>query len=370
MTNRLLFAISTLLLFSVAACKSEPNPEASVPETIRNVAVVKAESTQIPDSIPALGTVRATQTAQLSAQIMGSVTRIDVREGDPVKQGQVLVEIDAAQAQAGLDRAQAALSGAQHELLAARTQRDLAASTLKRYSALYERKSVSPQEFDEVRAQQSAASARAEAAQDAVTQAKATVGQAQTAFNYTRIRAPFNGIVTARLVDPGAMAAPGTPLMTVESRGRYRAEVTVDESSLNLVKIGHDIPVSLDAYPDESFNGKVIQVFPSADALSRTFLVKIELPESATLRSGLSARANFSRGTRDIVVLPTSAVVDRGAMKAVYVVNPDHTTTLRYVTVGAAQQNHFEILSGVAAYETVVASPSDREFAGKKIEVQ
>lgn len=370
MNYKILSAVSVVLALTLSACKSEANPKASAPETVCNVVVVKAELLQLPDSIPALGTVRAIQTAQLSAQIMGSVTRIDAREGDLVKQGQVLVEIDAAQAQAGLERAQAALSAAQHELVAARTDRELAESTLKRYSTLYERKSVSPQEFDEIKARQASAAARAEAAQDAVVQAKAAVGQAQTAFNYTRIRAPFDGIVTARLVDPGAMASPGTPLMTVESRGRYRAEVTIDESNLQLAKIGGNVEVSLDAYPDEHLTGKVVQIVPSVDTLSRTFLVKIELPQMAILRSGLSARANFSQGTRRAVVLPTSAVVDRGAMKAVYVVNPDQTVALRYVTVGVAQQDRVDVLSGISANESVIASPSDREFAGKKIEVQ
>ena len=370
MKFRLLSFTSLGLLLAFSACKSEPNPQASAPEVLRNVPIVRAESLRLPDTVAALGTVHAVQSSQLAAQVMGVITSINVHEGDLVRQGQTLATIDPAQAQAGLERAQAALSAAQHDSTAANTERDLAESTFKRYANLYERKSVSPQEFDEVKARKAAALSRAEASGSAVSQAKAAVAQAQVAFNYTRIRAPFDGVITARLVDPGSMASPGTPLVTIESTGRYRAEVTVEESDLRLVQMKGEVPVSLDAYPDQTIVGKVVQIVPSADAMSRTFLVKIDLPALKILRSGLSARANFSRGTRDAVVLPSNAVVDRGALKAIYVVGSDHIASLRYVTVGNSQRDRIEILSGVSANEAVIASPSDREFAGKKIEAQ
>ncbi len=363
--SRLAFIFALAAATAITACNSERDQKTSAMETVRGVAVVKAESARLPDDVPALGTVRAKETAQISAQIMGVVTSVLVHEGDAVKQGQTLVLLDAGQPEAGLQRAEAALSGAQHELAAARSDRELADSTLKRYTTLYERKSVSPQEFDEVKTRQAAATARAEAAQDGVTQAKAAVAQAQTTFNYTRIRAPFDGRVVARTVDPGSMASPGTPLLTIESTGQYRAEVSVNESNLQFVKIGNPVAVSLDAYPEEGISGRVSQIVPSADPLSRTFLVKIDLPAMSSLRSGLSATAHFSRGTRDATTLPKSAVVDRGAMKAVYVVGNDGVASLRYVTTGSNQQDRIEILSGLTARETVIASPTDREFGGK-----
>ena len=365
-----LLLLSLGVIFAAAGCSPEKTASAAAPETVHNVALVKAIETEVPDVLPAIGTVRASETAQLSAQMMGNVTSMNVREGDTVSQGQVLATIDPSQAQAGLERAQAAFSAAQHELAAAQSERTLAESTLKRYDTLFERKSVSPQEYDEVKARFQNAAARTEAAQAGQSQARAAVTQAQAAFGYTKIRAPFNGVVTERKVDPGALAAPGMSLLTVESTGRYRLEVNVDEASLRFVKEGQVVPVALDAYPDKQISGKLAQIVPAADPASRTFLVKIELPHDTVLRSGLSGRANFSRGERPSLVLPKTAVVERGALKGVYVVGADQVASLRYVTVGDTIGDRFEVLSGLTAQESIVLSPGDRELGGKRVEVQ
>jgi len=338
-------------------------------ETIREVKVIQTASVSMPDSVTGLGTVHASETSQLSAQIMGVVMTVNAREGDRVKRGQVLVALDSSQSQASLDRAQAALASAQQSLLAAKTDRDLAESTLKRYATLFERKSVSPQEFDEVKARHAGAVARADAAAATESEARASVSQAESGITYTRIRAPFDGVVTERKVDPGAMATPGTPLLTVEGSGNFRAEVTIDESSLRFVHLGADVPLALEAYPDQPLRGRVAQIVPSADPGSRTFLVKIELPRASQIRSGLSVRANFSRGTRDALLIPRTAVVERGATKAVYVVDQDQLASLRYITIGQSDTDRLEVLSGLAPKETIVASPAGRELGGKRIEV-
>ncbi len=362
--------LSLSLVLAGAGCSSSKQPTPASPETIRGVSTFKAANTRVPDLISAVGTVRAAETAQLSAQMMGSVMSVNVREGDAVNQGQVLATIDPAQAQAGLDRAQAALSAAQHEVAASETEKSLTESTLKRFDTLYQRKSVSPQEYDEVKARYQGSLARAEAAQAGAAQAKAAVAQAQTAFGYTKIHAPFSGTVTERKVDPGALAAPGLPLLTLEGSGRYRLEATIDEASLRFVHLGEQVPITLDAYPDQSLTGRVAQIVPAADPNTRTFLIKIELPANAMLRSGLFGRANFSRGERNSLVVPQTAVVDRGALKAVYVVGNDQIASLRYVTVGQTIGNQLEVLSGLTSNEAVVLSPGDLEIGGKRVEVQ
>lgn len=365
------FAIALVSLFLLlAGCSSEEKANAGKPENGGKVAVVRVAGATIPDALTAVGTVRASDTAQLAPQIMGTVVAVRVREGDFVKAGQVLVSIDPAQSRAALEGAQAAQAASEHQLAAAQTQQRLAEETLARYDKLFERKSVSPQEYDEVKARAQAASAAAEAAQAGQSQAKAGVAKAQSGFTYTSIRAPFNGVVTERHVDPGALASPGVPVMTVESSGRFRLEATVDEANLRFVKLGAGVPVSLDAYPDESFTGKVTQIVPAADPSSRTFLVKIELPAAKVVRSGLFGRAQFARGERTAILIPKSAVVPRGALSGVFAVGPDKIATLRYITVGNAVGDRVEVLSGISPNEVVISSPGDRELGGKKVEVQ
>src|SRR5512140_3052655 len=134
----------------IVACSSEKTATPKSPEVASKLAIVQVVATNVPDVVTAIGTVHAAQSSQLAAQVRGVVTAINVREGDAVRQGQVLALIDASQAQSVLDRAQASLSAAQHDLVAAQTERNLAETTLKRYTSLFERKSVSPQEYDEV----------------------------------------------------------------------------------------------------------------------------------------------------------------------------------------------------------------------------
>jgi RND family efflux transporter MFP subunit len=362
--------LSLALIISLAGCSSAKQETGPSPEVVRGLALVTVAAARVPDTISAVGTVRAADTAQLSAQVMGNVLAVNVREGDAISKGQVLAVIDPVQAQAGLDRAQATLSSAQHEVAAAQAERGLTESTLKRFDTLYQRKSVSSQEYDEVKARYQTAVARTEAAQAGQAQAQAAVAQAQTTLNHTRLYAPFNGFVIERKADPGALAAPGTPLLTVEAAGRYRLEATVDESSLRFVHLGETVQVSLDAYPDQPLSGKVTNIVPAADPNTRTFLVKIELPANSSLRSGLFGRARFTRGERESMMLPRSAVVDRGSLKGVYVVGPDQVASLRYITLGDPSGDNQEVLSGLTAKESVVLAPGDREIGGKRIEVR
>ncbi|HET8666888.1 MAG TPA: efflux RND transporter periplasmic adaptor subunit, partial [Terriglobales bacterium] len=326
--------------------------------------------TAIPDAIESVGSVHAAESAQLSAQMMGNIVAVNVHEGDRVRRGQVLAVIDASQPQAALERAQAGVSAAEHEAAAAESDFGLAESTLRRYEDLYSKKSVSPQEFDEIKARAQGASARREMARSGQAQAKAALAQARTAFEYTRVRAPFDGVVTERKVDPGALAAPGMPLLTVEGSGRYRLEANVDETSLRDVRMGESVRVAIDALGgDQSpLEGKVVQIVPAAEVASRSFVVKVELPTTANLHSGLFGRAYFPRGTRESLLVPESAVIERGQLQGVYVLGQDNIANLRYVTLGKhAADRQVEVLSGLMPGETLVRDPGQRDLAGKRI---
>ncbi len=369
--NRKLSVITTaavlIAALALAGCTSKHETVASAPETVRDVALLQVNAATVPDTFEAVGTVRASESAQLAAQMMGTVLAVNVREGDHVNRGQVLVVIDAAQPQAGLDRARAAVSGADHEAAAADAEYALASSTMKRYQDLFDKKVVSPQEFEEVKARLQSASARREMARSGQAQAKAALTQASTSLDYTRVRAPFDGVVTDKRVDPGAMATPGTPLLTVEKNGRYRLEASVDESSLRYVKSGQQTKVALDALGGE-LPGKVVEIVPAADPASRSFVVKVELPADAQIRSGLFGRASFPRGERESLVVPRTAVVDRGQLQGVYVVGPDQIANLRYVTLGKSAGDSVEVLSGLQHGEKLVLAPGARDLGGKKIQ--
>jgi RND family efflux transporter MFP subunit len=280
----------------------------------------------------------------------------------------VLIVLDNAQQQAALERATAGVSGARQDIAASDADYNLAASTLARYQSLFERKSISPHEFDQVQAQAKAAAAHRDQAQAGLKQATAAEAQARSGLGYTRIRAPFDGIITEKRVDPGALAAPGVPLVTIEDTRRFRMEVTVDEHDIALIRLGASANVAVDALGE--FSGKVVQIVPAADPASRSFLVKVELPADARLRSGLSGHARFNRGERQAITIPRDAVLDRGQLQAIYVVGPDKLANLRYVSLGKPAGQGVEVLAGLQEGEWLVAQPGDRELAGRKIEAR
>jgi RND family efflux transporter MFP subunit len=368
--NGAAIAVLVIIAALLTSCSSQPKTAEAATETVHGIAVTTVARATVPDVLEATGTVRAAQSAQLAAQMMGNIVAINVREGDRVRQGQVLAVIDDAQPRAALERATAAVNAANQELVAAESEAALADSTFKRYQDLFQKKSVSPQEFDEIKTRQQAATARRDMARAGQAQARAMLQQAQTALDYTRVRAPFDGVITEKRVDTGALAAPGMPLLVMEDTRHFRLEATVDESEIRHVHLGQAVPVAIDALARQDLPGRVAQIVPAADPASRSFTVKLDLPAQPDMRSGLFGRAQFTRGQRDSLLLPRAAVIDRGQLQGVYVLDQDMIAQLRYVTLGRRVGERVEILSGLESGERVVAEPGERELGGKRIEVR
>jgi len=365
-----LVPLATLVAGGLSGCFHERPAQPSVPESVRSVSVLAVQRTDSPDFLEAVGTVRAVQTSQLASQTMGNIVELRAHEGDRVQRGQVLAIIDDAQPRAAVDRATAGESAAQQEVAASDADLALAQTTLARYQTLYERKSVSPQEFDEVKARYQAALAHREMTRAGQAQAKAALAQANTALSHTRIVAPFHGVITEKKADPGMLASPGVPVFTIEGSGHYRLEVAINETDIRYVKMGEPVPVTVDALETPQQRGKVVEIVPAADPGSRSFLVKIELPAHTRLRSGLFGRAQFSRGNRPALLIPQTAVVERGQLQGVYVLDQNRIANLRYVTLRETGASVVEVLAGLQEGERLVAKPDGLDLAGKRIEVQ
>ena len=360
------FAVAAALSFS--SCSTEHQAAVSAAEIVRDVSVLAAKEENIPDVLEAVGTVRAAQSSDLASQMMGNIVEIRAQEGDRLRRGQVLAVIDDSQPRAALDRAMAAELAAQQQLLAADAELALAESTLRRYQKLSEEGVVSQQAFDEVKARQEASLARSDLAKAGQAQARAALHQARTSLDYTRIRAPFNGLVTQKKADSGTLASPGMAIFTVEDTSRYRLEVAVNENDVQYARTGEQVSIAIEALGDTALKGKVVQIIPAADPASRSFLVKVELPSDARLRSGLFGRAQFSRGTQQALLIPRSAVVERGQLHGVFVLDQKSVANLRYVALGKLSGSEIEVLSGLQAGEHFVANPGERDLNSKHIE--
>jgi RND family efflux transporter MFP subunit len=369
----LLLSVPVAMLAGLVGCLSEPRPKPAAAETVAHVSVVVVQRTSIPDWLEAPGTVQAAQSSQIASQMMGTIAQVRVHEGDRVQSQQVLAVLDDTQPRAAMQGAQAAEAAAQNNVSAAESELALAESTMKRYQQLYDKKSVSPQEFDEIKARYQRALARRDMARAGQQQASAEVARARASLGYAQIRAPFAGIVTEKRADAGTLASPGMPLFTVEDTRSYRLEVTVDESDIGIVRMGGAVPatpVMIDALGSAQLSGKVVQIVPAADPASRSFLVKVQLPADPRLRSGLFGRARFSRGERTALVIPPLSIVTRGQLRGVYVIDASQIAALRYITLGKTAGQQTEVLSGLQEGERLIAAPDDREWGGKRIVVQ
>ncbi|NDD62523.1 MAG: efflux RND transporter periplasmic adaptor subunit [Acidobacteria bacterium] len=399
--KRRLFSISLLLMATVAgACGGR-----SVDQTAERPVVVTEVPTDVvrPVSIAwtfeAPGVVRARTSTVISSKVPGIVVGLRVREGERVRTGQLLVEIDSRNVRAQLDKAQAGLLEAQGqsgelelnlraaqaaEVSAGASQR-LALATLKRYELLRERRSVSDQEFDEVDARARVAAAEVDRAEKMrqmvearrqvvearIAQARADVAAAQVAVGDTRIVAPFDGIIVAKPAEIGALAAPGVPLLTIEGGRNLRLEVEVEQSRIGEVtldtatKVRFDLPAF--AAGGMEMAGKVAEILPAADPVSRTFTVRIDLPVSSAIRSGQFGRALFAGAGRETLMVPVAAVVARGQLTSLYAVDEGGIVHQRLITVGRKSGDQVEVLSGLRSGEKIITAAARIEREGIQI---
>jgi RND family efflux transporter MFP subunit len=373
--------LASVVVFSGCGGGEPPSKTASTAPAIP-VQTATASLQQWPEVYEATGTVRARTAAVVSSRIMAKVQQVAVQVGDRVREGQLLITLDSQDLDVNVRRAEAAgaevlsaIPEADSGVAGAKANLDLAQSTFQRMQELASKKSISNQEFDEASARLKSAQASYEMARAKRTQLDSKRAQVQQEIrgaaivrDYTRLSAPFAGIVTAKSVEPGSMAAPGVPLLTIEREGAYRLEASVDESRLPFVKAGQTVDVALESL-DWRLTARVSEIVPSVDAASRAYIVKIDLPAVPNLRSGEFGRARFPMGARSAVTIPPQALVERGQLQSVFAIEDGRART-RLVTTGERGPTGVEVLSGLSGGEKVV-SPVPSDLAdGARVEVR
>lgn len=352
LTSGAVSILIAVLLAGITGC-SDPVKEGRVERPVaKGVTLERIELVSVPEQFAASGTVRAKNSAQLSARISGTVSAVHAKPGDRVGRGTLLLTLEAVESSAGA-------AGAAHAVEEALARKKLADVTFERFARLYEEQAVTRQELDTRRAERDLADRGLARAREAARAARAVEG-------YTRITSPVSGIVTARPVDLGMTVFPGMPLLTVEEEGRYRLEITAPESLLGKVKTGQVVPVSFDG-ETENVSGTVDEIVPRVDPLSRTFLVKLDIP-STGLRSGSFGRAMFPLGERRGILVPRSAIFERGQLSSVWVVDGNSTARMRLVKPGSALGNRIEILAGLGEGERIVVGGVEKVTDGARIE--
>ena len=376
------FVFSAAIIAAAAAgCSHGEAPKAAAGAPVP-VSVAAAAEQELASPFEAGGVVRAQRVAVIVSRIMADVRAVPVKAGDRVRAGQTLVLLDGRELQAYKTRASASQVAVTQSTALAEADRQaaeaglaLARLTHQRIADLKAKNSATQGELDEAVANLRAAEARARVAEARVAEARASIesatagaSAADVAASYATLAAPFDGVVTEKSVDPGNMASPGQPLVTVEDDRSFRLEVRLDVSRAAFVHLGDNVRVRIDgAAPDAT--GRVAEMERMVDPGSHDFLVKIDLPSAAPLRSGMYGRAAFRGATRKGLAVPEAAVVRRGQLTSVFVVDADNHARLRLVNASEAADGQVEIRAGVRSGERVVVSPPPALLDGSAVVV-
>jgi RND family efflux transporter MFP subunit len=356
------------LVLTLAACSGK-NPERPAGQELPPIKGAQLETVQsgvIPEQLAAVGTVRAVTNATVSARIPGVIATLAVREGDSVKKGQVLLTLLAQEAASGAVGAVASVDEAARAVDEARSRLKLAESTFGRYEKLLAEQAVTRQEFDQRLHEREVASQGVARAEARLAQAQAGATAAKTVADYTRITAPIGGVVTRKQAELGATVFPGMPLLTIEEAGRYLLEVAAPESLLGTVRVGQRLAVAFDGQ-DGPHSGTVSEVVPLVDPATRTFTVKVAVA-GIPLRSGQYGRGIFTVGNGRGISVPTTALVEKGGLQAVWTLDQSRIARLRIVKSGRSLGNRIEIISGLSDGDRVIVGGTRPTAEGARVE--
>ncbi len=373
-----------MLLPTACEDKIEPGTAKKSHPVVKGVNVKTARMTDQPVIYEAVGTVLAGISSKLSSKLLGTVESIRVREGDRVKKGEALITLDQRQVKAQVRKAEAGLAEAGKALTAAISAREAAAAqkklsfaTYERYRDLKKQAMVSAQVFEEKEAGYQQAEAALErtgamvaAARARIKQAEANLADVSVTKKDAVIVAPHDGIITAKLVDKGDLASPGTPLLTIETTRGFCVDMLLPETYIGYVEPRQKVLVEVPALKTGPLEGNVCTIVPSADRKSRSFIVKINLPIERSVTSGMFARVQIPTGHSRRLLINRGAVIIRGQLTGLYLVNSENIAHFRLIRLGKTSGDSVEVLSGLKEGDRYVAKPLPALVDGARVIVQ
>jgi RND family efflux transporter MFP subunit len=362
--EKLFSAVTAVLMLLLTGCQEKVGPgavELQRPE-VRGVTLATVGSSPVDSYYETSGTVKARTTSVIASRTMGTVTSVKVKGGDRVKAGDLLLLLDDREAAQRVAAAEAGVREAQKALASAAQDKSLAEITRERYRNLFQEQAVTRQEMDQIEAQGKVAGLQYERAGETVSRAKALLEEARIQEGFTRIRAAEAGVVTEKRIEEGSLAAPGTPLMTVEDTSGFRLEAYVDERLSGLVKVGTPVVVVFEA-PTRRIPGTIGEIFPSVDPATRTFLIKIGL-SAPSLKSGLFGKVLILEGRKEMLLIPQGAVVEKGQLTGVYAVDDRGVMTYRLIKRGRPYGEEVEVLSGLKAGDRIAVKGLEKAVDG------
>ncbi len=356
-------AIAILIVASTVfiSCGGDKKEQvASLPAIPVKVAGISDNNTS--PYVSASGKIEAENSANLSTRMMGYVTKVNVKVGQKVSQGQLLVSVNNTDLQAKKAQVNASITQAQAGYNNAKKDYD-------RFVNLFAQQSASQKELDDM-------TARYEMAKAGLEAAKQMRNEINAQFAYSNISAPFSGVVTNTFVKEGDMANPGMPLVSIEGAKKLQVTAMVSESDIALITQGMKVNVLVKSINQE-VEGKVSEISLSAKNTGGQYLVKIDLNKSeAKILSGMFVNVQFPVEKKenvkvsDKVLIPVTALVKEGQLTGVYTIGSGNVAILRWLRIGKTFGDQVEVLSGLSANEQYIVSADGKLFNGAKVSIQ
>jgi len=351
------------------------SPVGADPSLVRPVMLVEMAEVQtrtFRSNLEILGELLPLASVQVMSRVSGRLKELYVERGDRVKKGQLLAVVDDEDILQQIRRAEASISVTEAGVNREEASCDNLEILARRYQRLHSDSLISTQELEDVEGRFRVAKAQLEFAKAQVEQARASLRELRIQQEQTRIYSPLSGFAGTRYLDPGALVSPSVPIVSVIDVIRVKTVVPIAEGLLSTVNVGQVGQVTVDAYPEREYRGRVTRISPFLNPETRSADVEIEIAnEKGELRPGMFARVVIESGQpQSSLAIPRSALLTRGTEKAVFLVSEDSVTHYRAIQIGRIQGDYVEVLGGLEAGTQVVTFGAQKLNEGDKVKVQ
>ncbi len=309
--------------------------------TVHTLPVTVVMNEELPVYYSTIGSVISDDRIQITSRITGYIDEVPVREGQQIHKGDLLVSLDSTdidgaiqQAEAGVNKSRSALKDAQIDF--------------ERYEVLFKEDSVPENTLRKIRLQR-------DISRETLNAALAVLETAKSQRQYILIKSPVDGVVVERQKRAGDLATPGFPIISIEAEKSLLFKSFVPESQIQKLVQGDDITVFIDAL-GKTLNGQILRIVPSGDSVTRSYEIKITLNDLTALLPGMFGRVRFQVGTEMSSVIARTAVVERGGLRGVFVVDAEQRAHFRWLRLGREWPDRLQVQTGLSEGERIVAS--------------
>lgn len=361
--KKYLYSTLFLSVLIFQSCSSDKEKSAENGDTPVSVTISKSYANSNGSFVSASGKLVAKNSVNISTRMMGYITSLKAEIGQNVNAGQLLVSINSADVQAKGGQANAQISQAQANY-------NIAKKDYERFQNLYKSQSASQKELDDMQA-------RFEMAKAGLNAANQLKNEVNAQYRYTNITAPISGTITAKYAEQGDLASPGMPILTIESPYALQAQVLISEQNITLIQQGMSVDVTLKSL-NKTVSGTVSEISKSAANTGGQYLIKINIHNTSDLLPGMFVNVKFAfknsgkinQDFQESVMIPKSALVEKGQLTGVYVVSSNNTAVLRWLKTGKTFGNEVEILSGLTPQESYIISSNGKLYNGAKVQLK